>query len=296
MDKRKWISRLLLILFLASVLLPISAFQASKKHLFAQWEKIESLGAGNRLSAFDCGCLYVADSHIGTFDGEHTFSLFPYAFYHSEFRWPKYGEDYFKYRAGYMWYSFTIDEVSTLDSAASASPIITFPKDAKGNRSRVYEKDHIIYTENDSKALFFHNRKKVCELPSENSFFDPIRINGIEGAGIVILSQDNPSKKSTVQVYIYTGGKWVQTQFQLPNQNTVSELDCYIRRHVDMDWASFSQNGCVQNLHPGVGVMEIGIENSDGSIALYSVTYADDELKVRPDDSHPPIPPEEWIY
>ena len=42
--------------------------------------------------------------------------------------------------------------------------------------------------------------------------------------------------------------------------------------------------------------MEIGIENSDGSIALYSVTYADDELKVRPDDSHPPIPPEEWIY
>ena len=42
--------------------------------------------------------------------------------------------------------------------------------------------------------------------------------------------------------------------------------------------------------------MEVGIENSDGSIALYSIVYENGRLKLEPDDSHSAIPPEEWIY
>ena len=50
------------------------------------------------------------------------------------------------------------------------------------------------------------------------------------------------------------------------------------------------------NLYPGVGNIEIGIENDEGNIALHSVTYKNGVLLLEADDSHSTILPEEWIY
>ena len=293
MDKRKWLARLLIVLFFSAIALPIPA------SIIARKRDSQSPRATYRwhssLSIFENGDVYVNEDYIWDSNTGHRFSLFPYAFYDSEIEYPEFGEESFNYRAGYMWYSFTADEIASLENATLANPQISFPCDKKGNRSRIYNKDGVLYTEDDTDAWFFRHKKKVCVLQAEECFFDPIRVEGVEGSAILIISQKNPNKKSVICVYVYTDGKWSQAQFQLINQKQVSELEGFVRRHVDINVENiYSQD--TSNLYPGVGNIEIGIENDEGNIALHSVTYKNGVLLLEADDSHSTILPEEWIY
>lgn len=219
-------------------------------------------------------------------DSGHAFSLSPYYFYNDEEVFPFSEDAPLKYRAGPVWYAFSQEEVTSLDSALDAHPEITFF--SHGTWKEVLRKDNDIYLHLAEKAWPFDQKAKVCTLPDEDSFFSPIRVDGAEELAMLVLSGKEPSQSSSIQVYCLTDKLWSPVSFCFPDQTETIEFLGWARRHIA------EQHRDVPLLP--VGLLELGQEREDGSMILYSVKYQDGQLVLDPLPDEAEMAPDLWQF
>lgn len=221
--------------------------------------------------------------HSGT---GHSFSLTPYYFYNDDMVLPLSEGSPLKYRAGPVWYSFSAGEVDSLDSALEAHPEVTFL--SSGGWKRVLRDKNDLFLCLAEKSWPFNQKKKICTLPSEDAFFSPVRVDGAEELAILVLSGQTPSQPSSIQVYCLQGRTWAALPFLLPGQPETSEFYGWARRHIDPEHRDVP-------LLP-VGLLELGREQEDGSMALYSVEYQAGLLVLTLLPDEPELSPDLWHF
>lgn len=221
--------------------------------------------------------------HLGT---GHSFSLAPYYFYNDEMVLPLSEGRPLKYRAGPVWYSFPAGEVDALDCALEAHPEITFF--SNGEWKQVLREDNDLFLCLPEKSWPFNRKNKVCTLPAEDSFFSPIRVEGAEELALLVLSGQTPNQTSSIQIYCLEGKTWTSAPFLLPGQPETGEFQGLARRHIAPEHQEVP-------LLP-VGLLELGQEQEDGSIALYAVEYQAGQLVLTPLPAEPELSPDLWQF
>ena len=219
-------------------------------------------------------------------DTGHRFSLAPYYFYNDELVLPLFEGEPLKYRAGPIWYSFSAQEADTLDCALDSRPEITFL--SGGEWKQVLREELDLFLCLQDKSWPFDRKAKVCTLPTGDSFFSPIRVDGAEELAMLVLSGSDPGRCSTLQVYCLEDKGWASVPFLFPDQTEASEFQGWARRHIDPEHREIP-------LLP-VGLLELGQEQEDGSIALYAVNYQEGQLVLTALPDEPELSPDLWRF
>lgn len=204
--------------------------------------------------------------YIDDWDNDLSVSLYPYSHFNAECTFPVAKEEIGYYKIRQVRYEYQFVEDGFL-----LSPAEFYMDD---HWRELYEEDGKLYERRVDSFWLFNRRKMVCDLSPEIGFYDPISITGLNGCGIILLSEEDPGFESDILVYVQSHSDWEKARFLLPDGTEAEHIQGFVRRYADLS-ARYAVNSAI-------GKMELCIRNQDGDYEICQVTYSDGVLVVTP--------------
>ena len=208
--------------------------------------------------------------YIRDFEGKIAVSLYPYSHYNADCTLPMSTEEAGYYKIRNVSYKFQLSD--------NRFQILSVEFFSDRHWRRLFEEDGTLYEQRIDSSWPFNGKSKICDLPSEFSFYDPISISGLGGCGIIVLSSNDPGVEAEIIIYVPTEKGWSQTQFVLPNGSKMECVKGYIRRQED--------HSAPNSTNATVGKIELCLKSQNAeSYEVYQVTYSEGNLILASDNS-----------
>lgn len=264
--------KLVACLILVTLAIPLVLYLLS---MIRAWDKIQNPPSSYVVFSpyqvyfkFDESKERVVDTYLINTDTKRRLSLYPYGHYNAYFELPGVGREHLTYKIGKITYTFKLSSLKKPDKDIFRTPTVTFYMD--GHIQTLSQDKSKLYIEQADGHWPFKRRKYVCTLPSEDSFFDPIPISGLDGYAVAVLSADSPGVCSQVSIYVFVDKDWTKAKFVLPDGESTDAFQGYIHRYVDYT--------ARQSTDAKVGTLELCQTKEDGSVQFFQVTWSGEAL------------------
>ena len=218
------------------------------------------------------------DATITNTDTGAVYSLLPYAHANGSVDWSLENQtlDYF---AGGVSYHFDLHHLEN-------KPEITFNLGKK--MYVVTDENGTVGVRRKNGFLPFALTQTVCPLETEDTFYAPIRVKGLEGYAIV-TSQPQTDAEDLISVSVRQGLGWDRAKLILPDGTETDRFSGKMRRLFILGQASgetFSREG----------QFELCQTEDDGTATLYLAVYEDGQISLEYEKTLPDGIPEGWKF